>query len=55
MSAQATPIITGPLPMLPVPIERWRPGQKLGDFLAELRRDYVLMLTCDGPRMVRKQ
>lgn len=54
MSAQAAPIICAPLPTLPLPIERWRRGQTVGEFVAELRREFVLIPTECGMRVIRK-
>lgn len=54
MSAQAKPIITAPLPAQPIPFERWKPGQTIGQFVAELQRTFWLIDTCDGVRLVRK-
>lgn len=54
MSAQSTPIITAPLPMLPIPIDQWKRGQTIGQFLDELQVRYQLTMTCDGVRLIRK-
>ncbi|HEU4589399.1 MAG TPA: hypothetical protein VFS13_00710 [Steroidobacteraceae bacterium] len=54
MSAQAAPIITAPLPLLPVPLERWQRGQTVGEFLAELRREFVVLNTAHGVRLIRR-
>jgi hypothetical protein len=54
MSAQTQPIITAPVPTLPLPIGDWQRGQTVGQFLDALSRRFVPVQTSDGLRMVWK-